>query len=103
VGGWCAASPALANDRPAFHVEEASFADIRSAILHHQVTATGGRQSTVGQIKADERTRHVLVIALSADPSPHEIQRRLDAGATDDVTQPLAKNASVVGGRERSR
>lgn len=52
AAGLCAASPALANGKPGFHVEEASIADIQTAILHHQLTATEVVKGYLERIKA---------------------------------------------------
>jgi CheY-like chemotaxis protein len=41
------------------------------------------------RFKADETTRHIPVIIISADATARQIQRLMDAGASDYLTKPL--------------
>lgn len=40
-------------------------------------------------LQADPSTREIPVVMVSADATPTQIQRLLDAGATDYLTKPL--------------
>ena len=47
------------------------------------------------RLKADERTRHLRCIALSADALPHQIQHALSLGFDDYWTKPIDVGAVI--------
>jgi len=43
----------------------------------------------LAELQANEATRHIPTIVLSADATPGQLQRLLDAGAHDYITKPI--------------
>jgi CheY-like chemotaxis protein len=46
-------------------------------------------EDVLQQLRAEERTRHVPVVMVTADATPRQIDRLLDAGARAYLTKPL--------------
>jgi CheY-like chemotaxis protein len=46
-------------------------------------------QQVLGRLKSDSRTRTIPVIMISADTTPGQVRRLLDAGAQDYITKPI--------------
>lgn len=45
--------------------------------------------NVLSRLKQDDRTRHIPVMALSADAMPLDIERGMKAGFTDYLTKPI--------------
>ena len=43
----------------------------------------------LAQLQADGRTRDIPVVIVSADATPHQIERLMQAGARDYITKPI--------------